>query len=43
VKLVMIPGGQKLSVAVRDDISNATSFAQKAIFVSVLPPEMQRK
>lgn len=43
VKLLMIPGGQKLSIAVRDDISNTTSYAQKAIFVSVLPIEMQMK
>jgi len=34
VKLLMIPGGQKLSLAVRDDTTNTTSFLQKSIFVS---------
>src|SRR5262249_39169245 len=34
VKLVMIPGGQKLSLAVRDDVTNTVSYLQKAIFVS---------
>lgn len=38
VKLLMIPGGQKLSVAVRDEYSNTTSYVQKSVFVSVLPP-----
>lgn len=37
--LVVVPGGQKLSVAVRDSVSNLTSYLQKSVFVSVLPPE----
>jgi hypothetical protein len=37
--LVVVPGGQKLSVAVRDAVSNLTSFLQKSVFVSVLPKE----
>jgi VWFA-related protein len=39
VKLLMIPGGQRLSLAVRDQITNTMSFVQKNIFVSALPPE----
>lgn len=39
VKMLMIPGGQKLSLAVRDEVSNTLSFVQKSIFVSALPPE----
>ncbi len=39
VKLIMIPGGQKLSLAVRDDITNSTSFLQKSIFVSAFSGE----
>jgi VWFA-related protein len=39
VQLIMIPGAQKLSVAVRDGVSNAVSYAQKGVFVSVLPVE----
>lgn len=35
--LIVVPGGQKLSVAVRDGVSNLTSFLQKSFFVSVLP------
>lgn len=38
VKLLMIPGGQKLSIAVRDDVTNSTSYVQKSIFISALPP-----
>ena len=37
--LVVVPGGQKLSVAVRDSVSNLTSFLQKSVFVSVLPAQ----
>ncbi len=37
VQLIMIPGGQKLSVAVRDGVSNSISYSQKGVFVSVLP------
>lgn len=43
VKLVMIPGGQKLSLAIRDDISNTTSYLQKAIFVSAFAGERPAK
>lgn len=39
VQLIMIPGAQRLSVAVRDGVSSAVSYAQKGIFVSVLPTE----
>ena len=34
-KMLMVPGGQKLSLAVRDDLTNAVSYVQKSIFVSV--------
>jgi VWFA-related protein len=37
VQLIVVPGGQKLAIAVRDAVSNLTSFAQKNVFVSVLP------
>lgn len=43
VKLVMIPGGQKLSLAIRDDITNTTSYLQKAIFVSAFAGERPAK
>lgn len=39
VRLLMIPGGQKISLAVRDEITNTVSYVQRAVFVSVLPPE----
>jgi VWFA-related protein len=39
VKLIMIPGGQKLSLAVRDDITNSTSYLQRSIFVSAFAGE----
>jgi VWFA-related protein len=39
VKLIMIPGGQKLSIAVRDDITNATSYLQKSVFISAFAGE----
>lgn len=38
-KLIVVPGGQKLSVGIRDAVSNLTSFIQKNVFVSVLPKE----
>ncbi len=41
-KLLMRPGGQKLSVAVRDGVSNLTSYLQKNVFVSVLPKEPKK-
>jgi VWFA-related protein len=43
VKLVMIPGGQKLSLAIRDDVTNTTSYLQKAIFVSAFAGERPAK
>lgn len=39
VKLIMIPGGQKLSIAVRDDITNSTSYLQRAVFISAFSGE----
>jgi len=39
VKLIMIPGGQKLSIAVRDDVTNSTSYLQKSVFVSAFSGE----
>ena len=39
VQLVVVPGGQKLAVAVRDGVSSQTSYVQKNVFVSVLPKE----
>lgn len=38
-KLIVVPGGQKLSVGIRDAVSNLTSYLQKSVFVSVLPKE----
>ncbi len=37
--LLVVPGGQKLSIGVRDSVSNLTSYLQKNVFVSVLPTE----
>jgi VWFA-related protein len=39
VKLIMIPGGQKLSIAVRDDITNQTSYLQRSVFISAFAGE----
>jgi VWFA-related protein len=39
VRLLMIPGGQRLSLAVRDEPTNTVSYVQQSVFVSVLPPE----
>ncbi len=39
VKLIMIPGGQKLSIAIRDDITNQVSYLQKSVFVSAFSGE----
>jgi len=39
VTLVVVPGCQKLSVGVRDSVSNLTSYLQKNVFVSVLPTD----
>ncbi len=38
-RLLMIPGGQRLSLAVRDEPTNTVSYVQQSIFVSVLPPD----
>lgn len=38
-KLLMIPGGQRLSIGVRDEITNTVSYLQKSVFVSVLGTE----
>ena len=38
VRLLMIPGGQRLSLAVRDEPTNTVSYVQQSIFVSALPP-----
>jgi VWFA-related protein len=37
VKMLVVPGGQKISIAVRDAVSNQVSYVQKNFFVSVLP------
>jgi hypothetical protein len=37
--LLVVPGGQKLAIGVRDSISNLVSYLQKNVFVSVLPKE----
>ncbi len=42
VTLLMIPGSQRLSFAVRDDTTTTTSYLQKAIFVSVFSGEGAR-
>jgi VWFA-related protein len=39
VSLIVVPGGQKVSVGVRDGVSNLVSYVQKNVFVSVLPKE----
>ena len=39
VQLIVVPGGQKIAVGVRDAVSNLTSYMQKNVFVSVLPKE----
>ena len=39
VQLIVVPGGQNIAVAVRDSVSNLTSYLQKNVFVSVLPKE----
>ena len=42
VQLLVVPGGQKLAVALRDGVSNLTSYLQKSVFVSVLPKEPKK-
>jgi VWFA-related protein len=41
VSLIVVPGGQKISVAVRDGVSSQTSYMQKNVFVSILPKEQK--
>jgi VWFA-related protein len=43
VRLLMIPGGQRLSLAVRDEPTNTVSYVQQSVFVSALPPETRRE
>jgi len=42
LQLIVIPGGQKLAIGVRDGVSNQTSYVQKNLFVSVLPKEARK-
>lgn len=42
VQLLVVPGGQRLAVALRDGVSNLTSYLQKSVFVSVLPKESKK-
>ncbi|MGH9364210.1 MAG: VWA domain-containing protein [Thermoanaerobaculia bacterium] len=42
VKMLVVPGGQKVSIAVRDGVSNQVSYVQKNFFVSVLPKEEKK-
>lgn len=42
LKLVVRPGAQRLSLAVRDGATNLTSFFQKNFFISVLPKEEKK-
>jgi VWFA-related protein len=42
MQLIVVPGGQKIAVGVRDGVSNVTSYVQKNVFVSVLPKEAGR-
>ena len=39
VRLLMLPGGQRLSLAVRDEPTNTVSYVQQSIFVSALPQQ----
>ncbi|HEY7369994.1 MAG TPA: VWA domain-containing protein [Thermoanaerobaculia bacterium] len=41
VSLIVVPGGQKVAVAVRDGVSSQTSYVQKNVFVSILPKEQK--
>lgn len=43
LKLLVRPGAQRLSLAVRDGVSGATSYYQKNFFVSLLPKEEKKK
>lgn len=43
LKLLVRPGAQRLSLAVRDASTNVTSYYQKNFFVSVLPAEKKKE
>jgi VWFA-related protein len=43
VKMLVVPGGQKVSIAVRDGVTSQVSYLQKNFFVSVLPREPKEK
>jgi VWFA-related protein len=43
VKMLVVPGGQKVSIAVRDGVTSQVSYLQKNFFVSVLPKEPKDK
>lgn len=43
VKMLVVPGGQKVSIAVRDGVTSQVSYVQKNFFVSVLPKEKPRE
>lgn len=42
LKLIVRPGAQRLSLAVRDGATNQTSYFQKNFFVSLLPEEKKK-
>ena len=42
VRMLVVPGGQKISIAVRDAITSRVSYVQKNFFVSVLPKEEKK-
>jgi hypothetical protein len=41
--MLMIPGRQRLSLAIRDDTTNQTSFLQQNVFVSVFSGQAPAK
>lgn len=43
VQMLMIPGRQRLSLAIRDDTTNQTSFMQQNVFVSVFSGQSPAK
>ena len=42
VKMLVVPGGQKVSIAVRDSVTSQVSYVQKNFFVSVLPKQEKK-
>ena len=40
---MVIPGGQKRALAIRDDVTNTTSYLQKSIFVSAFAGQKPAK